>query len=512
MFWNRKPGWFGAQLNKYIPLLQSGDYSAVSWIFCAFTENHALSKIIAVKALSTALVRLTFNELVRIDEQMRQTTSMEWSINWRNYSIDSFFTSTMNEDERRAVIVFASFNPNGFIRERAVRMMKDYAGTLQFAILRQNDWVSQVRKAADETVDYRLANLSERELISALPFADKFSRSGRSKCNDTYINRIYSVLTSRENERELIAGLGAENIRIRHICTNALFNPENPKFDLAFSQLQHETDPFLRASIFRRLMSVGQNMDDAAERFLRDKYPINRIQAFQYICGNNQNRALQIVNDLLLDKSVAVREHVRFYLKRNCPDFDYRAFYKNHLTDFTVAAIYGLGETGRGEDTTVIEKYLNDNQIAVVRAAITALMRLSGEKYAAAIIEFLADDRIGIVKTARNLIIKSGCSDYKRVMDIFRSTPYENTKQKCFSTLLTASKWQRLIFILDVLETGGKEIMESAMAALERWILSYNHSFVMANKAQTEQISDSIKRLRSKLPERMKSQLLFLLQ
>ena len=86
MFWNNKPGWFGSKLNDYGSALQSGDYSAIPWIFCVFAENHTASKTVAAELLCAALEKMTFDELVRIDEQMRQTTSMEWSINWRNYS------------------------------------------------------------------------------------------------------------------------------------------------------------------------------------------------------------------------------------------------------------------------------------------------------------------------------------------------------------------------------------------------------------------------------------------
>ena len=189
MFWNKnnKPSWFGSKLNEYESALQSGDYSTIPWIFCVLSENHTVAKTVAAKQLRAALDKLSFDELIRIDEQMRQTTSMEWSINWRNYSLDKFFTPEMGEPERRAVVVFASFNPNGFIRERAVRLMKDYPGTLPFTILRQNDWVSQVRSAAVETTDHRLLHLSDGELIAALPFADKLSRSGRAKGGNTYI-------------------------------------------------------------------------------------------------------------------------------------------------------------------------------------------------------------------------------------------------------------------------------------------------------------------------------------
>ena len=514
MFWkkNDKPGWFGSKLDDNEIALQSGDYSAIPRIFCVFAENHTPSKTRAASILCDVLDRLTFDEIVRIDVQMRQTTSMEWSINWRNYSIDDFFTSDMNVNERRAVVVFASLNPNGFVREHAVHMMKDYGGTLPFIVLRQNDWVSQVRAVALESADYRLSNLSDGELITALPFADKLSRSGRSQSNDSYTNRIYSVLTSSENERELIAGFKTTNIRTRRICTNTLFITENLRIDLLFDRLRCETDPFLRASIFRRLISAGQNMDDDADQFLHDKYPLNRILAFQYICDRDQNKALNTARNLFLDKNATVRENARYYMNGKCPDFDYRAFYKAHMADFTVSAIYGLGETGKAEDTAVIERYLCDAQISAVRAAMISIMRLHGTKYASVITGFLSDDRAGLVKAARNLIIKTDSPDYERVMEIFRVTPYENTKRKCFSILLTAGKWQRLIYILDILENGGEEISESAMTALRGWIVGYNRSYAAASEEQIKSIAESIERFNGKLSDTVRRQLRFLLR
>jgi hypothetical protein len=512
VFWNKnnKPGWFGLKLNDYGTALESGDYSAIPWVFCMLAENHAAAKNKAAEFLCEALEKLTFDELVRIDEQMRQTTSMEWSIDWRNCSINSFFTPEMGEAERRAVIIFASFSPNGFIRERAVRLMKDYSGTLPFAILRQNDWVSQIRSAAVETADYRLAHLSKSELVAALPFADKLSRSGRSQSSNTYVKRIYTALTA--NKKELIAGLSSVNIRTRRICTNAMFNFDNPRYALAFDRLQQETDPFLRASLFRRLVSAGQNMDVVADQFLKDKYPLNRVLAFQYICSANQNKALTAAKELLLDKSASIRENARFYLNKNVQDFDCRAYYKSNLMDCTVPAIYGLGETGKSEDVAEIESYLKSDVIAVVRATMTAVMRLDGEKYAAKITEFLADNRISIVKTARNLIIKSTSPDYSKVMGIFRDTSYENTKQKCFLILLTASKWQRLIYILDVLENNVGDMTKKAEDAINRWIGSYNCSYVVATPAQIEAIAESIRRLGGRLSAKTGRQLLFLLQ
>ena len=165
------------------------------------------------------------------------------------------------------------------------------------------------------------------------------------------------------------------------------------------------------------------------------------------------------------------------YAIRSYYEFDYRTYYKSKLTDKVISAIYGLGETGKSEDTADIEAYLHSPLVSVARAAMTAVMRLNPAKYVPEITELLADERASMVKTACNAIIKFGFTDYSRILEILKTSPYENTKKKCFSILLTATKWQRLIYILDVLENGKKEIEENTYDALVRWILSVITSY-----------------------------------
>ena len=133
MFWrDRQVGWFGKQLEENIKALRDGDRSRISRILCVFSENNNQSKLMAAKVLRETLDSLSFDDIVRVDEQIRQSTSMEWSINWRDLNINDFFTAQMDEQDKRALTIFASFNPNGFIRERAVKLMQDYNGTLPY--------------------------------------------------------------------------------------------------------------------------------------------------------------------------------------------------------------------------------------------------------------------------------------------------------------------------------------------------------------------------------------------
>ena len=510
VFWQKNRGWFGKQLESNMTALREGDVSRIPWIFCVFSENHDSSKLAAAKALHEALDTLTFTDIIRLDEQMRQTTSMEWSIQWHKLNMNSFFTPQMTEVERRAVILLASFNPNGFIREKAVQMMKDCDGTLQYIFLRLNDWVLQVRQAASEAFSCRLQNPSDGEIFAALPFADKLKRSVRGSHKE-HISQFYAALATPENENILMKGLENENIRIRKICSDALFAMPCLNTKLAFERLTCEPDPFLRALIFNSLKNLGLKLDEIIDVFLSDKFPMNRMLAFQYLRDTCAGRLREITEKLLLDQNSTVREFAQNAKQKQSPGFDFRRFYLNTLDRHVATAICGLGEKGLPSDTAEIALYLVDSRIGVVKSAMTALMRLDCEKYSPVITEMLDDCRVGIVKTARNLILKYGHINYGRINEIFHASKFEYTRLRCMDILFTAPKWPHLVYILEAMFDSQKLFREKALEAIIRWLINFNSSFTLPNEAQMTEIQRLIDLLSGTIPFGIQNELLFTL-
>ena len=509
MFWWQKPGRFGKQLMQYIADLSNGDQSRIPWIFCVFSEKHNPSKLAAARALAEILESLSLSDVMRIGEQMRQTTSMEWSIAWDKLDINDFLTPEMNIAERRAVIVFASFNPNGFIREKAVQIMKNYDGTLPYILLRQNDWVWQVREAASVAFTHRLTCLTDGEILAALPFADKLRRSGRSSHNK-HLNQFFATLVAQENGFNLRKGLEDTNIRTRRMCIDAIFAMPCLDAKLAFERLTCEPDPFLRTVIFRNLKSRGLNMDEASCQFLNDKYPMNRMLAFQYLCDTQASNIREITEKLLLDKNAVVREVAQTVMRNQTPEFDFREFYLNHLHRYPTEAICGLSEKGLPSDTAEITVFLEDSRIGVVKTAMIALMRLNSEKFNPVITDMLDDTRVGVVKTAYNLILKSDRPDYDRVKEIIHTSTFEYARLKCMDILFTASKWPCLIYILETMFNDEKAIKEKAIELLKYWLYHFNRSFALPNEAQMAEIRKLIDSLI--LPPNVERELLFTLQ
>ena len=511
MFINRKKSWFSDQLEENIKALEKGDYSRIPWIFCVFSEQHTVSKQIAAQALSCTLNQMNFDEIIRIDEQMRQTTSMEWSIDWKKKRIEDFFTPKMSYTERRAVIVFASFNPNGFIREKAVLMMKDYDNTLPYIILRQNDWVLKVRQTASLSFNERLQKLSNGELLTSLPFAEKLKLSTRGSHGE-YTKLFFDKLASPNHRADLMNGLQSKNIRTRRICINALLETSKPNANLALEHLLKEPDPFLRSMLFKKLCLLQIQMHDIARKLLNDKFPVNRVLALQYLYNEGIEDIEDIATILLLDKNASVRGLAREILQEYRSGFDFRSFYLTALNNSPASAIAGLGETGEKADTQHIDIYLGDNRIAVVRATLITLLKLDKEKYKKNISEMLNDSRVGIVKTAQQLILKHSIQDYDLTQNIFWNTPYEHTKIKCAIILFSASKWHRLIYMLEALSSDVDNVQSLTLLAIKKWTTTFNRSQIQINEQQMKHIFELIENLNNILPESMRKELLFLVR
>ncbi|MDL2318630.1 hypothetical protein LJC74_06100 [Eubacteriales bacterium OttesenSCG-928-A19] len=507
------PNYYSARLDEHIRLLQDGKHRAIPWIFCIFTGNDDTAKLKASKTLYAALVDFSFDDIVKIDRQMRDTTSMEWSINWRLYDIDSFFTPDMDEEERKAVVVFSSFNPNGYIREKAIRMLAELDCTLPFILLRKNDWVEQVRNAASEASQLRLQRLSSGELVMALPFAERLARDKESPYWKD-VKPILDLLGSEAHFSDMIDGLRNPSIRTRRFCIHALFDSATPNLSFALDYLSKEPEPSLRAMLFRSLIECGAQAEKAAMSLLRDKFPQNRIMAFQYLCERDNKQIQAIAIGCLLDKNAAMREKARRVIHDRNPEFDFVAFYRSNLSDGYPPAILGLGETGAMDDISWIQTYFADPRVNTVNAVMTAMMRLNAAECAPLITAMLEDSRVGVVKQASLLIVKYQMIDKHTVRDIFERSSWESTKLMCVSILVIASnKWERIVFLLEVLSSNAEldDLRADAQSRIEQWIKQFNRSQIQPSDQQRRHMAALIKVNEEILPHNVVRFLQFLL-
>lgn len=485
VLFHRKEKTYGDYLVEYIGHVEAGELAFVPWVYCALAQGTDKQKEAAAQTLAQVLAGLNADGLVAMDLRMRETTSMEWSIDWRSRRIEEFFARNLSPEACRAVLVFSTFHPNGYIREQAVAALGTDPKALPAVLLRCNDWVAQVRQAALESLTHLLEIAGVAEIAASLPVLEKLRRSGRCQLDDI-LPLFYRAF--RRDPNLLPLGLESGDVRARRLCISLL--PDLGTADMPYltERVKQEPDPFLRKLLYQTLLDLGADGMDLSRRFLGDKYPPNRVLALEYLAEHGTEDLFRQAVALLMDKSGRVREAAREVVVQADKDFDLRQFYLDRLPVRPAVAILGLGETGNRKDCQAIGNFLAHPQPAVVRAAMTALMRLDPEKYTGAVTEQLATDQPGVVKTAALLLGRHRDFDQDRVFAILQASQVENTRLKCAVLLFRTGKWDRLTYALALLGGGYEKLDQACRLELMAWIHTYNRSYAPLGEEQRRRI------------------------
>lgn len=509
MFFRKNQNVYSSNLNAYIEKLQKGDWGYIPLIFCVFAENSPAHKLKASQILSEILRHLSLDDICRIDRRMRDTTSMEWYINWGALNIKDFITKQMAEEEKRAVLIFSSFNPNGYIRQQAVELLVSYNQTLPYIFLRANDWVPNVRQTVLTAFSEKIKTATDDEIVNLFPFVEKLRKSQR--CNYT---AIMVILKDRiNNNKELLAkGLMGRDIRAKRLCFSFLAEYPLINYTFLLNHVKKEKDPLLRKEIFQLLRGSNIYILELSEQFLKDKHSANRLMALQYLRDYDPCLVLGKIEHMIWDKSLQVRTLARDIILNLNGGIDFHQLYLETLSINTAICIYGLVEVGSLKDCHIIERYLNDDRIAVIRAAMISLMHLNSKEFVVRITDMLSSEYVSIVKTAKLLLEKYRDYDFERVFEIQKNTTYENTKIKCASLLFLAPKWKSLIYTLMLMGSNYQQLEILCQLQINKWNFNYNCSYQLATKEEKQRIKELITAKKSSLTPQIEKQLAFVLR
>lgn len=485
LLFHRKEKTYGDYLAEYIGHVEAGELAFVPWVYCALARGTDKQKEAAARTLAQVLAGLSSDGLVAMDLRMRETTSMEWSIDWRALHLEDFFAKNLSPEACRAVLVFSTFHPNGYIREQAVAALGTDPRALPAVLLRCNDWVAQVRQAALESLTHLLDLAGVVEIAASLPVLEKLRRSGRCRLDD--ILPLF-VRAFQRDPNLLPLGLESGDVRARRLCISLLPDLENVDIHALTERVKREPDPFLRKLLYQTLLDLGADGMDLSRRFLSDKYPPNRVLALEYLAEHGAEDLFRQAVALLMDKSGRVRAAAREVVVQADKEFNLHRFYLDRLSLRPAVAILGLGETGNREDCQVIGNFLAHPQPAAVRAAMTALMGLDPESWTGAVTEQLATDQPGVVKTAALLLGKHRGFDQDRVFAILQASRVENTRLKCAVLLFRTGKWDRLTYALALLGGGYEKLDQACRLELMAWIHAYNRSYAALGEGQRRRI------------------------
>ena len=294
----------------------------------------------------------------------------------------------------RALLICGTAHPNGFFRERCLRLLEGEQDVLQFVLLRMNDWVPEVRRLAQCIAPGMVRLLTEQgsaALITAMPFVEYVRRGERARREAWFpMHQLDALL--RDCFAKYPQSVVKSPVYLRRLCYKAfLLHPEETDKALLLYFIQHERDGAQRSTLVRSYLQGGSVSPEQLAVFMQDKYWRVRLDAYEY--RMKTEGAWNGLERLLLSRSYPIREFAAYYLEQN--GFDSLGYCRGNLPE----SILALCDLGTKDDIPRIRPYLGSRP----RESLLALVRLGAEDSEALIWKSMHAENAKLAKTAYRL-------------------------------------------------------------------------------------------------------------
>lgn len=416
------------------------------------------------------------------------------------------------------VLGLFSFNPNGFIREKAVRQLaKRFDGKeLPFILLRANDWVESVHNQAIAALQERLEGDYSRHFTNNLYLIKHLSTLGRYN-HEGIQELIANVLCSPQYESELLNYLNSERASERLFAFTLLQRIESPtSVKTAINAGLASKDASIRQRALK--FAIETNKVNLIERpmvsLISDSAATVRLEALHWLAAKDDCR--DILEAAFFDSSFAVRLFARYRLK----EVDAKDIYRLNLQTKNYSLLFtlrGLIEIKAELPIELIEP-LTRSSSGKVRALAYELL-LTQDKIAdkeAIVLRALLDQSNHCIKSAHNYLKANADSvAIESLWELFNQELPQAAKRMLISAMADSPPWISLPYLLAAkvkiqakfescieapLEAPLETTLETTVdCALEHWLDQTDHNFTNPSPSSLNKLHSSLEEAKSVL-------------
>lgn len=436
------------QIEDWIEKLNAGDITGLKTVYSAFAENDADMIRRAGEAVSGQLRGLRRSSLLKLCEQFRDFTSLEWTIDWAEVSLD-MVKKELPEEAYRYVLILGSFHPNGYFREKCIYEMAEYDRMLFWLFFRVNDWVRDIRTAACGVLEVYLQSVCAEELFDSMPAFERLQDCRRR--SEEQMDKLWKQIEARMS----LAWKETDIIRIplmEPAVRKALYEVLIRSGALTFQEmdviLQQEKQSCLKRILIKGIFAHPDCTVNRAECYLTDSSAVIRRRAVEFKYEHLKT-CWPGLEKMLLDSSRGVREYAVYILERHC-SFDIREYYLEHLGDDKPEyAILGLAEFSRKGNVTELMKCLERPEKKVLKCTLLGLGYQEDFTDEDFLWHYLLDNRNDISKAAYLSILKRNFyPGAVKLYDAYIKAGEEHQKRYLLNLLLRESSWNRLPYLV----------------------------------------------------------------
>ena len=501
---------YRTSLTDAIIRLEEMDASCLSPVYCALAFGEPALVKRGGRAVRRMLENFTMQQMIRLSENFRQYTSMEWSIDWKEIDIRSMKGWFESEKDYVYALILGSFHPNGYYREACLGEMSACEGTLPYMVLRLNDWVEPVRLLAFRSAMDRLGDCPLKELFAAMMALDKVKASGRrdggklAEIEQIIGERLEHGAADLEPESILTMEYAVRKCIYRYLMSGVRLERQTVEMLLA-----RERHSFCQRLMISGLLAHYDCPAQIVEGYMRHPSACVRRRAMEYqyaVLG----RSWDGIENMLLDASHTIRDMAAYILRKHS-DVDIPAFYREHLSDGSpVTAILGIGEQGDRSMADLITPFLSHEDGRVVKSALEALGHLMGAAGEEIFWNSLFDPRATVSKASYLCIRKNGIRYGAGILDERQkqqavSAGAPHVRRYLIQLLLQEPSWERLPYLIGLYgDPSVEELKEKILGAIGTRSL-----YTRISRNQADIIRQALDETGTELPEKLAEDIRF---
>jgi len=258
-FWRRLVGGGTSQVRILGELSNCGEPAVIFEI-----ADYALSKDKDIRTATQTAIHKLMSAVPVILLPTMDILAREWT---RNVAWHSPWGRLKPADVKQlasgnyapALLGLASFHNSGLVREAALREMERIhdGKDLPFALLRINDWVSEIRNRAGAILEARMKRQDyAAHFLECLPLVLRLKQCGRGKGDhERIVQNVATLLQSPECRHLLVDGMRSGDRDTRRFCVQQAPYLDDAESRQLLERALEGTDPIIRFWAICRILA-----------------------------------------------------------------------------------------------------------------------------------------------------------------------------------------------------------------------------------------------------------------
>lgn len=382
---------------------------------------------------------------------------------------------------------------SGYIREAAVTqgaMLKD-ASIIGPLIDRLNDWVPQVRLAAQNALRANLVSENVPHLVTLLPEFAKLQNRGRDK-HALLLADIEQFIKRPEHISAVVDGLSSADSKVVRACYRLLLDSDAvAKTELAYFGLRSKD--LLVAVEAIRLLDALREPDrlHGVEIGLRSPFSSLRSTMLLALLRSTSEKKIPVAISMLFDRQQTVREIACGWLAEQGDQVS--KHYLDVLEDSAQpvykirCALWALVKFQLREALPIAQRLTGSPSPKVRAAAILSCAKLDPENVGKLLEVALTDEWPGTNKVAIQLTRLSGEKVTYPLLQRLLLVP--ERVQVALQISRSNGKWEWLLTLLDTIliwRNKNEGLVQLAMQDLQEWIRLDSGNFTSPARAYVD--------------------------